>query len=86
MAKHKKEIEVEYPDCDICGRDIGDGEYILLKLSVRMEFDRGFTRWSTEGSDVTICQSCMKNPLWKLELIRKAEEVTNKIKWKATRV
>jgi hypothetical protein len=37
MTKHKKEIEVEYPDCDICGKDIGEDECVELDLSVRME-------------------------------------------------
>ena len=54
-------MEVEYPDCAICGRDIGEDEYIELGLQL------GKTKRHKEGyrmptrlyvRDLTICMNC----------------------------
>lgn len=84
MAKHKKEIEVEYPDCNICGKDIGEDECVVLDLAVQTEKE-GFTRWnSTKDMKICICRGCITNVVWKYKLLQLAEATISKIKWKET--
>jgi hypothetical protein len=61
MAKRKIELEVEYPDCAICGRDLGEDEYISLGLELGKKHrnkygDQMPTRLYT--GDLFVCMSC----------------------------
>ena len=67
MTKKKIEIEVEYPDCDLCGECIGEDEqYIKLNLAgTRFTCHQG--EYTTTGiplkdKTMVICKRCATDP------------------------
>jgi len=85
MAKRKIEVEVEYPDCAICGRDIGEDEYIGLRLEL------GKTKRHREGhimptqlhlGDLDICMDCATK---RAKLNQRLEELVESTMSKVTR-
>jgi hypothetical protein len=79
MAKQIKEVEVEFPDCDICGRDIGTEEYLDLVtvVSKRRHADDGseFPPRFNDHCSLSICKRCISRPgIWQQRLYEVVDE------------
>lgn len=72
MTKRKVEIEIECPDCDICGADIGMDEYFELETRVckKRRRNTGTSKSYHTHDAICICENCKQN----------TELVTEKIK------
>ena len=63
MTKRKVEIEIECPDCDICGRDIGMNEYIEVELRMckKRRRETGTSATYRTYDAIRICEKCQQN-------------------------
>lgn len=66
MTKRKIEIAVDYPDCEICGKEIEPYKvYIKLKVEVGecIHFERdGGRENELDNIRMNICMNCIRHP------------------------
>ena len=63
MTKRKVEIEIECPDCDICGADIGMDEYFELETRVckKRRRNTGTSESYHTHDAIRICEKCKQD-------------------------
>jgi len=89
MVKKTVEIEVEYPDCVVCGKGIfGEEKFykIYINLSLMTCERDGHTHQVSEGNSplLIICEKCLLNENAKQKIIEEIEKI-RQIAWQNAR-
>lgn len=69
MTKKKIEIEVEYPDCGLCGRGIEENEEYLGMVFTKILYTchgGAYSGVSSRGETVLVCRDCAVNRIEKI--------------------